>query len=183
MPVSDLVRRDTGGRSRADLRRQCHRHACRSAPRTCVLHGTPTQYQRPSDLPKCALGALACCYLTALPFGQHEPVSHHRKAHHTMSRRRTTGLIPNTEPNALTWRETFSAPFRRFDPIPTPTEPNWLDWVRPTSRADKDAFVLVCVARMASGASREQIMDLLGWDLDRLAQAARIGKTMIRQME
>lgn len=98
-----------------------------------------------------------------------------------MASRRTTVVVPSPEPTAVTWSEAFAAPFRRFGPTVL-AEPNSLDRVRPTTRADKDAFVLVCVARMASGASREQIMDLLGWDVGRLAQAARIGKTMIRQM-
>ena len=98
-----------------------------------------------------------------------------------MARRRTTGIVPSSERAAVTWHETFAAPFRTFGPAVL-AEPNSLERVRPTTRADKDAFVLVCVARMASGASRQQIMDLLDWDPDRLAQAARIGKTMIRQM-
>ncbi len=98
-----------------------------------------------------------------------------------MARLRTAEVGPSPERRAVTWQTAFTAPFRSFYPT-GPAEPNLLESVRPTTRADKDAFVLVCVARMAPSASRKQIMDLLGWDLDRLAQAARIGKTMIRQM-
>lgn len=62
------------------------------------------------------------------------------------------------------------------------TEPNWLGLLRPRSRTDKDAFILVCVGRMSPGAEREEVKDLLEWDDTRLNEAADAGRVVLRQM-